>query len=259
MTTQTEALKLALEALELVSTFGRVGSRDVDTAKAQQAITAIKEALAQPEQEPVGMYRNKCADGSRCLHGCHTNESCFTSSQPQPEQEAVECDCNQGQSCHVCDPYFPFDSAPQTTRLTQKTTTNDVAIGVDVTEDGTHVTAMRMRPDGINIVIYSQFHPLAQPEQEPVADLVLLDRAVIAQAIEALDSNRPTEWSAEAWLHSQATVALNVALNKPTATTPPQRTWVGLTNDERMEIYSESLTIWSCMEAVEAKLRGKNA
>jgi RecJ-like exonuclease len=39
--TQTEALKLALEALE-----------DFDYDKRMQAITAIKEALAQPEQEP---------------------------------------------------------------------------------------------------------------------------------------------------------------------------------------------------------------
>ena len=44
MTTQTEALKLALEALELDSFYG---------TKKQEAITAIKEALAQPEQEPV--------------------------------------------------------------------------------------------------------------------------------------------------------------------------------------------------------------
>ena len=51
--TKTEALKPALEALEPVSTFGRVGSRDVDTAKAQLAITAIQNALAQPEQEPL--------------------------------------------------------------------------------------------------------------------------------------------------------------------------------------------------------------
>ena len=47
-----EALKLALEALEPVSVYGRVGSRDVDTAKAQEAITAIKQALA-AQQEPV--------------------------------------------------------------------------------------------------------------------------------------------------------------------------------------------------------------
>lgn len=52
LNTQTEALKLALEALKPVSTYGRVGSRDTDTAKAQQAITAIRKALAsQPAQQ----------------------------------------------------------------------------------------------------------------------------------------------------------------------------------------------------------------
>ena len=53
--TKDEALKLALKALEPVSVFGRVGSRDVDTAKAQEAITAIKQALAAPVQEPVAI------------------------------------------------------------------------------------------------------------------------------------------------------------------------------------------------------------
>ena len=24
-----------------------------------------------------GMYRGKCPDGDRCLHGCHTSERCF--------------------------------------------------------------------------------------------------------------------------------------------------------------------------------------
>ena len=49
--------------------------------------------------------------------------------------------------------------------MTQKT---DVAIGVDVTNEGTHVVAMRMRPDGVNVIIYSQFHPLASPERKPL-------------------------------------------------------------------------------------------
>ena len=49
--TKDEALRLALEALEPVSTYGRVGSRDVDTAKAQAAITAIKAAL-EAKDEP---------------------------------------------------------------------------------------------------------------------------------------------------------------------------------------------------------------
>lgn len=51
--TQNQAMKLALEALEPVSTYGRVGSRDVDTAKSQQAITALQKALAEQQQEPV--------------------------------------------------------------------------------------------------------------------------------------------------------------------------------------------------------------
>ena len=46
--THTEALKLALEALELAHP--RFG---IATEKHKQAITAIEEALAQPEQEPV--------------------------------------------------------------------------------------------------------------------------------------------------------------------------------------------------------------
>jgi len=57
-----EALKLALEALEtyygymepLLTVFGgpRVPAEQSTTWKVEQAITAIKEALAQPEQEP---------------------------------------------------------------------------------------------------------------------------------------------------------------------------------------------------------------
>ena len=65
MTTQTEALKLALEALEAVQPecddFHHKKKEMHDWSEAckpleryNQAITAIKEALAQPEQEPVG-------------------------------------------------------------------------------------------------------------------------------------------------------------------------------------------------------------
>lgn len=34
--------------------------------------------------------------------------------------------------------------------------------------------------------------------------------------------------------------------------------WVGLTDEERMAIYNEPLTISRCMDMVEAKLREKN-
>ena len=48
-------LQQALDALEPISAFGRVGTKDVEQAKLQQAITALREALAAPEPEPVAL------------------------------------------------------------------------------------------------------------------------------------------------------------------------------------------------------------
>lgn len=47
-----ELLQQALDALEPISAYGRPGSRDVEQAVAQKAITALRQALAQPESEP---------------------------------------------------------------------------------------------------------------------------------------------------------------------------------------------------------------
>ena len=44
-----------------------------------------------------------------------------------------------------------------------------IHIGVDVTKEGTAVTAFYRKPDAVMEMFYSQFHPMAQPEQEPVA------------------------------------------------------------------------------------------
>lgn len=48
-------------------------------------------------------------------------------------------------------------------------------------------------------------------------------------------------------------------------TTPPQRPWVGLTDEERKEVmryqkdfWGVSGWEWKCMEAIEAKLKEKN-
>ena len=55
--TKDEALKLALEALESCYESDTSMYRSFDKRKTDSAITAIKEALAQPEQEPVAwMY-----------------------------------------------------------------------------------------------------------------------------------------------------------------------------------------------------------
>jgi len=54
----------------------------------QGEIESLK-APQSTEQEPVAMYREKCADGKRCLHGCHTNEPCYTHPPQRTEQEPV--------------------------------------------------------------------------------------------------------------------------------------------------------------------------
>ena len=85
--TDKESMKLALEALEtLMIERGSIY---------EKAITALKERLAQPEEEP--------------LHPVH--------------------------------------------------------IGVDVTREGTAVTAFYRKPDAVMEMFYSQFHPMAQPPQ----------------------------------------------------------------------------------------------
>lgn len=84
-----DALKLALEALEY---FRDTGTHPSDLAMSEDAITAIEEALEQPEEER--------------LHPVH--------------------------------------------------------IGVDVTREGTSVTAFYRKPDAVMEMFYSQFHPLAQ-------------------------------------------------------------------------------------------------
>jgi len=55
MTTPTlhQAAQVALDALEPLSAYGRVGTSDVDQAALQQVCAALREALAQPQAEPV--------------------------------------------------------------------------------------------------------------------------------------------------------------------------------------------------------------
>ena len=100
-----------------------------------------------------------------------------------------------------------------------------VSIGVDVTQEGTHVMAMRLRPNGVNEVIYSQFHPLAQPEQPKVRTGNCLRVGVCASEGHKIQ---------------------------------PQRTWVGLTDVELAEYADMEIGSYDrCLE-VEAKLKEKN-
>ena len=73
-----EALKLALEALETCYagdySTGHVIDPSFDEDAVKEAITAIKEALAQPEQEPVAFSCLRCVTPKKCaVHGCSPN------------------------------------------------------------------------------------------------------------------------------------------------------------------------------------------
>ena len=80
-----EALKLALEALEMYQ-----GKSSVQMFDA--AITALREALAQPEQEPVAMwdgkYQIEFGNLSAYKHGEHSWIPLYTT----PPQEQQSCD-----------------------------------------------------------------------------------------------------------------------------------------------------------------------
>ena len=82
---------------------------------------------------------------------------------------------------------------------------------------------------------------LAQPEQEPVAFINVEKRS--------LEWVKPISW------HTPTTVNLP---NIPLYTTPPQRTWVGLTDREFEEVTHGMEDLEDCWIAIEAKLRDKN-
>jgi pyruvate/2-oxoglutarate dehydrogenase complex dihydrolipoamide dehydrogenase (E3) component len=46
--------------------------------------------------------------------------------------------------------------------------------------------------------------------------------------------------------------------NPPVAQTPPQRTWVGLTDEEKQEAYYKIDSWRECVAFIEAKLKEKN-
>ncbi len=88
-----EAMKQALEALKLAVMQNEhdMLMTSEELHKCVVAGVSLSQAIAEAEkQNPVAdMYRNKCADGSRCLHGCHTSERCYHDTHPQPKREPL--------------------------------------------------------------------------------------------------------------------------------------------------------------------------
>ena len=177
--TKDEALKRALEALE-ADELDMVddGSGNMVFRK-EQAIIVIKEALAQPENEPVAWEQ---------FHEHMAGP--FYKAPPQPEQEPVAWEQFHE---HMAGPFY---KAPP------------------------------------------------QPEKEPVAWGVF-------------EGNLHDMFFTEAEAVEMAQLKGNHAEVKPLYTAP-QRTWVGLTDEEKHEIRYSHMTSAEFIEFIEAKLKEKN-
>ena len=107
--TKDEALKMALEALNDLATWndGEVGSHMDEPYAAEVArltITAIKEALAQPEQEYYA------------VNAVHKGEQCYVKAQPEQEPVKFEAVWDSGPTNK------DYEDAMRLKRLQQLTT-----------------------------------------------------------------------------------------------------------------------------------------
>ena len=96
-----------------------------------------------------------------------------------------------------------------------------VHIGVDVTQEGTTVTAFYRKPDAVMEMFYSQFHPMAQPEQEPVALLHEMTPKMMRQV------QTQSELGAYAAEHFSGAYDLFNEFWRVAIDAAPRRTWVG--------------------------------
>ena len=98
--------------------------------------------------------------------------------------------------------------------------------------------------------------------EEKVWSTIISIKEVLAQKQEPLawgvfEGNLHDMFFTEAEAVEMAQLKGNHAEVKPLYTAP-QRTWVGLTEDEVNDLYNEGMGIHATIEATEAKLRSKN-
>jgi len=224
-----EVLKQALEALEatdqLINGSGTQGGLvycmdgyysdcfDVDPINKQtdEAIAAIKEALAQQEQEPVA-WAVYC-DGFIALPSFDSE----LEARQEMQRRNRKFPHNKRKVKAL------YDTPPQRTEPKVCCQQYDICLE-PCTPRGRH---------------------LAQQEQEPVVEM------------EALADNDSAYAYADGW---------NACVRKFKATHPPQRTWVGLTEDELIEAWHwggcdphiEGAHFKSLYQYFEAKLKDKN-
>ena len=248
-----EVLKLALEALYALAAMNHTTQQ-----MKSNTINAIKEALAQ-EQEPVayGTWDTMLGKGHRMMmvrldkgqDGCtvplYTHPLVPTA---QPEQEPVRLRRGNILRCIETNELCTVWSTSTTGKTLVKWGAN--SFGEYTAEQIGELFWLEPEPDNLELAAeksdnYASFHAgyrfavahhLAQPEQEPVAFICEF----------YADEGHPFV-SFEPVTHGT---------NTPLYTTPPQRTWVGLTDEEIAEVALE--VPMDAIRITEAKLKEKN-
>ena len=162
--------------------------------------------------------------------------------------------CHGGEPCGTAEAIAVVEKA--LTQPEQLHASEDVSIGVDVTEDGAHVTALRSYRNGAKVVFYSQFHSAPQTEQEPVA-FENWHKANYVQNLERYGDtykNNHVRCRHQGWLGAQSS--------------SPQRTWAGLTDKvitqvidsmpKKMRGFIVDWDLYELARAIESKLKQKN-
>jgi len=121
-----------------------------------------------------------------------------------------------------------------------------VDIGVDVTPEGTHVVACYNRPDSVQEMFYSQFHPLAKPEQnKPLRLSSMYEYGHIH------DASQPEQEPVAQirvkkgyWIETPRSIKVKSLPDglHDLYTAPPRKEWVGLTDDDLSETYNDLYT-----------------
>ena len=239
--TKDEALKLALEVMQ------NQGDVSVDEWIATEK--AIKEALAQTEhgwtpERIAGMARlkevqdKKLAQPEFIKHEVKSADDWSEWVCPDPKNYLMKC----------CDCGLVHETQFGVVRYKSETEREDC----DMVDDPNLQAVFRMRrseewtPE--DKAHRSGGLPMAQSEQEPVAWIWEKEDGYTSIETHSLDDEDMKN--------------VGVKSIKPLYTAPPQRTWVGLTLDERIELAQD--VDWAIgayceyAEKIEAKLKEKN-
>ncbi len=233
------------EALKLAANINPYGS--VENARARDA---AREALAQPEQEPVacpkckglGYYDegHECDDGTMVGGNYVECEKCKQPEFIKHEVESAEdwsewvCPNPQSYLMKCCDCGLVHEAQFNVVRYKSDTEREDC----DIVEDPNLQAVFRMRRSEQwspkDTAHRSGGLPMAQPEQKQ--QIETLKRCLFQMQEAAKD-----------------------LVEQAKSLTPPQRTWVGLTDEDKAELdakYGDDTL--AHLDAIEAKLKEKN-